>query len=84
MPGEGVSSTYLLVWTALLFVSFTLVDLPFKAWGAELSTDYGERSRITAWREAFGFAGQLVFVAVLLLLELAGRDTAHVQLQAVA
>ena len=84
VPGEGVSSTYLLVWTALLFVSFTLVDLPYKAWGAELSTDYGERSRITAWREAFGFAGQLVFVAVLLLLELAGRDTAHVQLQAVA
>ena len=84
VPGEGVSSTYLLVWTALLFVSFTLVDLPYKAWGAELSTDYGERSRITAWREAFGFAGQLVFVAVLLLLELAGRDTAHVQLEAVA
>jgi glycoside/pentoside/hexuronide:cation symporter, GPH family len=84
VPGEWVSATYLLVWTALLFVSFTLVDLPFKAWGAELSTDYGERSRITAWREAFGFAGQLVFVAVLLLLELAGRDTAHVQLHAVA
>jgi glycoside/pentoside/hexuronide:cation symporter, GPH family len=84
VPGEGVSSTYLLVWTALLFVSFTLVDLPYKAWGAELSTDYGERSRITAWREAFGFAGQLVFVAVLLLLELAERDTAHVQLEAVA
>lgn len=84
VPGEGVSSTYLLVWTALLFVSFTLVDLPFKAWGAELSTDYGERSRITAWREAFGFAGQLVFVAVLLLLQLSGRDTAHIQLQAVA
>lgn len=84
VPAEGVSSTYLLVWTALLFVSFTLVDLPFKAWGAELSTDYGERSRITAWREAFGFLGQLVFVAVLLLLELAGPHTPHVQLQAVA
>jgi glycoside/pentoside/hexuronide:cation symporter, GPH family len=84
VPAEGVSSTYLLVWTALLFVSFTLVDLPFKAWGAELSTDYGERSRITAWREAFGFLGQLVFVAVLLLLELTGPHTPHVQLQAVA
>ncbi len=84
VPGEGVSSTYLLVWTALLFVSFTFVDLPFKAWGAELSTDYGERSRITAWREAFGFLGQLVFVAVLLLLELVGPHTPHVQLQAVA
>ncbi|MGH8565465.1 MAG: MFS transporter [Gammaproteobacteria bacterium] len=84
VPDEGVSSTYLLGWTALLFVSFTLVDLPFKAWGAELSTDYAERSRITAWREAFGFAGQLVFVAVLLLLEIYGRATAHVQLHAVA
>lgn len=84
VPDPGASATYLLIWTAVLFVSFTLVDLPFKAWGAELSTDYGERSRITAWREAFGFAGQLVFVAVLLCLELADRNGAQVQLEAVA
>ncbi len=84
VPGEGVGATYLLVWTTVLFVSFTLVDLPLKAWGAELSTDYGERSRITAWREAFGFAGQLVFVGVLLFLNGTANHGAHDQLRAVA
>ncbi|MGH2669702.1 MAG: MFS transporter, partial [bacterium] len=43
-PAPGVTFEYLLGWTCLFFISFTLVDLPYKAWGAELSTDYSERS----------------------------------------
>lgn len=75
VPRADAGVGYLLFWTSLLFLSFTLVDLPYKAWGAELSTDYSERSRVTAWREAFGFGGQLVFVLVIMVLErLAYRD----------
>jgi Na+/melibiose symporter-like transporter len=83
VPGArgDVGVSHLLVWTALLFVGFTLVDVPFKAWGAELSVDYAERSRVTAWREAFGFAGQIGLLLLLLALGRAGVDAAGDQLR---
>ena len=82
-PGT-VSLSYLLLWACLLFLGFTLVDLPYKAWGAELSDDYAERSRVTAFREGFGFAGQIGLLLLLLVLGLAGLDAASTQLFAVA
>lgn len=69
VPGDHASFYYLLIWSCLLYLSFTLADLPYRAWGAELTGDYEERSRVTAWREACGFAGQIGFVLVLLALQ---------------
>lgn len=64
VPPESVTWGYLLGWLALLYLSFTLVDIPYRAWGAELSTDYQERSRITAWREGFGILGLIAALAI--------------------
>lgn len=83
VPGESVSVNYLLGWTCLLYFAYTLVDLPYKAWGAELSGDYAERSRITAWREAFGFLGQVLFLATLLIMGIYGMTDVRVQLLAI-
>jgi glycoside/pentoside/hexuronide:cation symporter, GPH family len=66
--GDGVSNLYLFVWISLLYLSFTLVDLPYRAWGAELSADYDERSRVTGWREAFGYGGTLMALFIPLVL----------------
>ena len=55
MGGENVTNLYLFVWISFLYLGFTIVDLPYRAWGAELSPDYDERSRVTGWREAFGY-----------------------------
>lgn len=82
-PGE-VGVSHLLFWTALLFVGFTLVDVPFKAWGAELSADYAERSRVTAWREAFGFSGQIGLLLLLVALGGVGIGGAGEQLRGCA
>ena len=60
MGGDGVSNVYLFVWISALYLGFTLVDLPYRAWGAEISTDYDERSRVTGWREAFGYGGTMM------------------------
>jgi glycoside/pentoside/hexuronide:cation symporter, GPH family len=66
--GEDVSNLYLFVWISLLYLSFTLVDLPYRAWGAELSPHYDERSRVTGWREAFGYGGTLMALFIPLML----------------
>ncbi len=70
LGGETVTNLYLFVWISALYLGFTLVDLPYRAWGAELSTDYDERSRVTGWREAFGYGGTLMALVVPLVLAL--------------
>ena len=84
VPGENVSVAYLLGWTCLLYFAYTLVDLPYKAWGAELSTNYSERSRVTAWREAFGFLGQMPFLGTLMVMAINGTTDVRLQLLAIA
>lgn len=84
VPGEQVTSLYLLGWSALLYLGFTMIDLPHKAWGAELSIDYDERSRVTSWRESLATAGQVLLLVALFWLGTFGIDEAAEQLRAVA
>ena len=55
---------------AVVYLGSTIKDLPYRAWGAELSRDYNERTKITSWREAFGVAGALIsaFKTAIILL----------------
>ncbi len=56
----GVGPLYLLGWLMLLYLGWTMIQIPYGAWGAELSTDYVERTRITGWRTMFAFVGIMV------------------------
>jgi len=51
-PPETASFTHLAVWAVVLYLGWTLVAVPYTAWGAELSGDYHGRARITGAREA--------------------------------
>jgi len=84
VPGDAASSTHLLIWSALFYVGFTMIDLPHKAWGAELSSDYDERSRITGWREAIGTLGQVGLLAALVWLASRGIEDSASQLRWIA
>jgi Na+/melibiose symporter-like transporter len=70
MGGESISNLYLFVWISLLYLGFTLMDLPYRAWGAELSPDYDERSKVTGWREAFGYGGTLMALSIPLIMSI--------------
>ena len=59
-PATQVSFLYALLWITLLYIAWTIVTIPYTAWGAELSGDYHERSRITGWRELFGIFGNFM------------------------
>jgi Na+/melibiose symporter-like transporter len=64
LPPEQVDGWYMFTWMVVLSLGTTMMLIPYYAWGAELSADYHERSRITGWRAAFGALGQLTAQAV--------------------
>ncbi len=64
MPAGPVSNLYLLGWSFLLWFAWTLINIPYFAWGAELSSDYNERTRITTMRTVFGQIGALIVIGV--------------------
>jgi len=56
-PPATVDTNYLLVWSLVLYAGWTMLAVPYLAWGAELSKGYDERTRITSWRETFALLG---------------------------
>ncbi|MEQ9110919.1 MAG: MFS transporter [Rhodospirillaceae bacterium] len=63
-PPEDVTTAYLLIWAVLLYLGWTLISVPYTAWGAELSNDYHQRSRITGAREGVTLVGILAAGAI--------------------
>ncbi|HAJ18541.1 MAG TPA: MFS transporter, partial [Rhodospirillaceae bacterium] len=59
-PPVGADILYLGIAGLILHLGWTMVILPYQAWGAELSRDYNTRNRIAAAREMFVIAGTLV------------------------
>ena len=62
VSGEEFNYGYLYLFAAisLVYLGSTIKDLPYMAWGAELSTSFHERTKITSWRESFSVAGALI------------------------
>ncbi|UJJ32077.1 MFS transporter [Halopseudomonas maritima] len=63
MPPDGIGIGHLLFWTMLMYLGWTMVTLPYGAWGAELSNVYHQRSRVVASREGYVLIG--LFLAAL-------------------
>ncbi len=61
MPAPEVGPAYFLGWFLAFYLGYSLVEIPFKAWGTELARNYVDRSRIAACLAvAFGL-GNLAF-----------------------
>jgi glycoside/pentoside/hexuronide:cation symporter, GPH family len=69
VPPAGVGEWYLLACIVGMYVGTSLIGLPYGAWGAEISPDYNQRARITAWREQFTLIGLLVAAFIPFLVE---------------
>jgi Na+/melibiose symporter-like transporter len=78
-PPAAVDGAYLFGWSMVLYAGWTMVAVPYLAWGAELSADYNERTRITSWREGFMLAGIVGAGAVnAIVAHLGGTERAAV------
>lgn len=65
VPPVDVTVGYAVLWLMLLYLAFTIFDIPFRAWGAELVEGYNGRTRLAGWREGFGMASGLAAMALI-------------------
>jgi Na+/melibiose symporter-like transporter len=64
VPPAEVDALYFAAWMIVFWLGFSMINIPYYAWGAELSPEYHERTRITTWRTFAGSAGFWVGVTV--------------------
>jgi Na+/melibiose symporter-like transporter len=68
LPPPDATEMHLLIWIAVFYLGWTMITIPYGAWGAELSGDYNERSRITGVREIFTLVGLAIASAIPILV----------------
>ncbi len=59
-PAEGVGILYFLGAVSLVYFGYTLLGIPYAAWGAELSASYHVRTRITSSARFFDITGLII------------------------
>ncbi len=87
LPMEGAGTAYMFGWMMFLSLGTTMMMIPYYAWGAELSPDYHERSRVTGWRSMMGVVGSLaaqLIPAVALIVYGYGGSAAVLKLVGIA
>lgn len=71
-PPAGAGAVWLFGAYLALTLAWSLIALPWQAWGAELSTDYAERTRIVGWRETGTLLGIVLSAVLPVALSLTG------------
>lgn len=69
-PGDDVTPVGLAAALVVLFLSLSMIQIPYFAWSGELTSDYHERTRVTTYQT---LAGAIGMFAVLVLPTLADR-----------
>lgn len=67
LPEPGIDIWYVGGWLLVMWLGWTMLMIPYYAWGAELSTDYDERTRVTGWRAAMGSIGMVLSILIPLV-----------------
>jgi glycoside/pentoside/hexuronide:cation symporter, GPH family len=60
-PSSATGAVYFTLWYFLLYVGWTLGEIPHTAWLNEISPAYDERARLASYRVSAGYLGMLLF-----------------------
>ena len=68
MPRPGANAIYLSFWLLVLYAGVSIATLSHLAWGAALSKEYDQRSRIYAWWQGGNVVGMILVLILPALL----------------
>jgi Na+/melibiose symporter-like transporter len=60
VPPSTATAAYFGLWLFIAYIAWTVNEIPYGAWAAELTDDYRERNRIAAARQYFNVASALL------------------------
>lgn len=63
-PPVEQTSLWLFVFSVLVYLGWSTISIPYLAWSSEITTDYHEKTRISATREFFGIIGALISLLI--------------------
>jgi glycoside/pentoside/hexuronide:cation symporter, GPH family len=84
VPPDGAGALHLLVWSMALYLGWTIMIVPMSAWGAEISGDYDQRTRIAGARETAVVLGTMVALGLPVALGAGGAGQEGETLRIVA
>ncbi len=64
VPAEEITTGYFLFWFLMAYLGWTISEIPYRAWMAEISLDYNERTRIATWRTFARYMGFIAFYGI--------------------
>lgn len=68
MPPPEPSVAYYAAWSMLLFLAWTMNEIPYVAWGTELTRGYHDRARTFTYRAFFRETGTILFLVTPLAM----------------
>lgn len=74
-PPNTPNALHLLIWSSLLYLGWSFTQIPYKAWGAELSKYYHQRSRITGSTELAAIIGTISVASVPFIFQTNSSET---------
>jgi len=82
-PEGEITAAYLLLWSFVTYLGWTLINIPWLAIGAELSKRYHEKSTLASSREIFSVIGTITVITIPVLLSLSSdlKATLHLLAQ---
>lgn len=67
-PVGNVDGLYLFTWSMVTYLGWTLISIPWQAWGSEMTHDYHGKSALSASREVFAILGTVVVISLPFLI----------------
>lgn len=71
MAKPGVGPVYLWFWLIVVYAGYSMMVVSHTAWGAVLSTDYRERSRVYGWWQSGNVVGMILVLTLPPIITLA-------------
>jgi len=84
VPAAHVGPVYYATWFLLFYLSFTLIEIPHKAWGTDLVRSYMQRSEVSTYLGMSFALGNVAFAVVPFYPAFAGHGYDSETLRAVA
>ncbi len=67
IPYKGVGGFYFIFWYLFITLAWTMAEIPYQAWQAEITHDYEERSKVATFRVLAERLGRTTFAVIPLL-----------------